>query len=85
MFYIASCSHKYIQLKQQFDKIIYLCMVEWSLVSSFYSSLFIKEIITKMICNPLNCSHNLLTGYQSKIWNIGLFVYCLFPPASKKL
>lgn len=48
------CCHTHIQLKRQSDEITHLrTMVEGGPLSSFYSSLFIKEIIRKAVCDQL--------------------------------
>lgn len=84
MFCIDSCPHTYIHLKQQFDEITHLSTAEWSLVPSLYSSLFIKEIVMKMVCDLLDWSHNPLTGYRPKFEILGFLFSVCFPCLQKK-
>lgn len=43
MFYTDSCPHMYVQMRQQFDEITHLSMVEPSLVSSLHSTCSLKK------------------------------------------
>lgn len=77
MFYIDSCPHTRIEMKQQFDEIAHLSLGEWSLV--LHSILVCSSNNHRLVCEPLNWFYNPWTGYNPKC---ELFV--CFLPASKK-